>query len=1047
VAERARVAARPPVPSARERGDAARPLVDTRAPSGKTEDRIASLSRVGDMFRSLKPREIAAGHSVLPLVVLTVLAALTQWDLVAFQVVLPFIRTDMGFDFTFLLTLQSAILIVAVAAAPFAGFLADRIKRLRMIRAGGLVQVVSALGAAAAPTPGLLIAARAAGGLGPGLQQPAAYPLLADYYPPSSRARSFSFIQIGTLLGSSIGLGAVIFGVFYGNLSWRTFLAITGILGAAVTALTFVLREPERGKLEREELAQGVDGAEAAEDVVQKPASFTEAWRTAASIGTLRRIWYATPFLTVAQVGLQSYLYFVMRAKVDRLIASGGHQPGGSILQSKLALPTFIAVPAAVGVLALAFSAPIGERMLARRPAAIMVAIGSIMAVNALAILFLLLAPWILPAILVLWVAGAAANLILPAQYILLSRLVPVRIRAQGLQSIAWWQLGGYVLLPIIGSIGDAYGVNAGALLMIPIYLAGAALMATAGVNVERDIRAATAATLADDESRAARQRGQAKLVVCRDVDVTYGGTQVLFNVDLDIEDGETVALLGTNGAGKSTLLRAIAGLQAPSNGAIFMDGEDVTHRSAHLNARAGVVFVPGGRAVFPLLTVEENLRTAAWMLRAEPEFVAGKVEEVLELFPILRERLQERAGNMSGGEQQMLALGQAFVMRPRLLMIDELSLGLAPAIVERLLEVVRRIGEQGTTIVLVEQSVNVALTVARRAVFMDKGRVVFDGPTGELLERPDIVRSVFLGGTGATAVTAGPKPALARSVNAEGEDAVAAALEVAGVAVSFGGVSALRGVSLSVAPSEVLGVIGPNGAGKTTLFDIVSGFVLPDEGAVSVAGVDVTAMAPDARARLGLARSFQNARLFPSLTVREAIATALERHLSSRSTALAAAWAGPARKSERRARRRVAQLVELLSLGAYADKFVGELSTGTRRMVELACLTAAEPAVLLLDEPSSGLAQAEVEALGPVVQRLARELGAGVVMIEHDLPLVAAASDRMLALELGQVLVEGEPDEVVTHPKVVASYLSASDSVIERSGPIAQALRAVARS
>jgi len=225
----------------------------------------------------------------------------------------------------------------------------------------------------------------------------------------------------------------------------------------------------------------------------------------------------------------------------------------------------------------------------------------------------------------------------------------------------------------------------------------------------------------------------------------------VLFNVDLDVEEGELVALLGTNGAGKSTLLRAIAGTQEASNGAIFLDGMDITHRPPDENAAGGIVFMPGGRAVFPSLTVEENLRAAAWMYRQDDEYVAQRTEQIYDFFPILRKRVKQQAGTMSGGEQQMLALGQAFLMKPRLLMIDELSLGLAPAIVEQLLGIVRAIADSGTTIILVEQSVNVALTVAERAVFMEKGEVRFSGSTAELLRRPDILRSVYLKGTGSS--------------------------------------------------------------------------------------------------------------------------------------------------------------------------------------------------------------------------------------------------------------------------------------------------------
>jgi branched-chain amino acid transport system ATP-binding protein len=502
---------------------------------------------------------------------------------------------------------------------------------------------------------------------------------------------------------------------------------------------------------------------------------------------------------------------------------------------------------------------------------------------------------------------------------------------------------------------------------------------------------------------------------------VTYDDVQVLFNVDFDVEEGEIVALLGTNGAGKSTLLRAIAGVQEASNGAIFLDGDDITHVPPHENAARGIVMMPGGNAVFPTLSVEENLRTAMWMYR---EGDAGdRLDRVLEMFPVLRERLAQAAGNLSGGEQQMVGLAQAFIMKPRLLMIDELSLGLAPRIVDQLVGVLREIHAGGTTVIIVEQSLNVALSIADRAVFMEKGEVRFSGPTAELLRRPDLIRAVFMGGSAAAGGGRRTKPV----------DTGATLLTVSDVSVSFGGVHALQAASLDVMDGEVVGIIGPNGAGKTTLFDIISGFLAPESGAIILGDNDVTTASPDGRARLGLGRSFQNARLFPSLTVREVIAVALEKR-ATKSAVLAALWTGPARKSESKIARRVDDLVELFALEAYANKFVGELSTGTRRAVDVACVMAAEPKLLLLDEPSSGLAQAETEELGPVLIRVSRDTGCGMLVIEHDLPLITSISNRLVAMELGRTVVTGKPDDVVNHPQVLASYLAASADVIARS-------------
>jgi ABC-type branched-subunit amino acid transport system ATPase component len=232
-------------------------------------------------------------------------------------------------------------------------------------------------------------------------------------------------------------------------------------------------------------------------------------------------------------------------------------------------------------------------------------------------------------------------------------------------------------------------------------------------------------------------------------VDFSYGAVQVLFNVSLSVAEGEIIALLGTNGAGKSTLLRVLCGLESPAAGSVAVAGQETTGRSVVEMVERGVVLVPGGKAVFPDLTVADNLAIGAYPLRRQPREVARRTDGVLALFSGLRDRLGTAAGRLSGGEQQQLALAKALLLEPSVLCIDELSLGLAPNVVERLLANVRTVNERGTTIILVEQSLNVAAALCERAVFMEKGAVRFEGRTADLLERDDVARAVFLG-TGA---------------------------------------------------------------------------------------------------------------------------------------------------------------------------------------------------------------------------------------------------------------------------------------------------------
>ena len=528
-------------------------------------------------------------------------------------------------------------------------------------------------------------------------------------------------------------------------------------------------------------------------------------------------------------------------------------------------------------------------------------------------------------------------------------------------------------------------------------------------------------------------------LLVCRSVDVAYGPVQVLFGVDLEVRRGEIVALLGTNGAGKSTLLKAISGLVRPKGGEVTFAGQTITGRPANKTAELGLVQMPGGKGVFPQLSVRENLRLACWLFRDDAERTEAKVAEVLDLFPRLAERYKQTAGDMSGGEQQMLTLGMALVNDPDLLMIDELSLGLAPAIVGQLIDVVHEVNGMGVTIIVVEQSINVALNLARRAVFMEKGEFRFTGPTRELLDRPDILRSVFIAGGSAAdePEETAAAPAKAKKAGEErviAEDA-ATVLDIRGVTKRFGGITAVDDVDVQLRDGQIIGLIGHNGAGKTTLMDCISGFLSIESGRIGIRGLDVTEWLPHERAVAGLGRSFQDARLYPSLTVAETIAVARERHLANRDIVAAALGLPASYEVEIDIETKVEELVELMGLGAYHEKLTGELSTGSRRIVDLACILAQDPAVLMLDEPSGGVAQKETEALGPLLLRVRERTGCSILVIEHDMPLLSSICDQLVALETGAVIATGTPDEVLSHPAVIESYLGTDESAINRSG------------
>jgi ABC-type branched-subunit amino acid transport system ATPase component/branched-subunit amino acid ABC-type transport system permease component len=259
--------------------------------------------------------------------------------------------------------------------------------------------------------------------------------------------------------------------------------------------------------------------------------------------------------------------------------------------------------------------------------------------------------------------------------------------------------------------------------------------------------------------------------------------------------------------------------------------------------------------------------------------------------------------------------------------------------------------------------------------------------------------------------------------------------LEATDIRVRFGGNIAVDGVSLSVGANEIVGLIGTNGAGKSTLMNAIGGYVRA-HGSVRLLGEEISHHSSARRAREGLGRTFQAARLFPELTVRETVMVALEAR--GRTSFLATALFLPnAAKSERAKRAESEELIAFLGLGRYADTRVSELSTGTRRILELAGLLALAPKILCLDEPTAGVAQRETEAFGPLIQEVRREMGAAMLVIEHDMPLIMGISDRVYCLEVGRVIAEGIPDAVRYDVKVVASYLGTDDRAIARSGTV----------
>ena len=304
--------------------------------------------------------------------------------------------------------------------------------------------------------------------------------------------------------------------------------------------------------------------------------------------------------------------------------------------------------------------------------------------------------------------------------------------------------LGVTVMAALDRRFGTAWAIGLPVIAFVAVVPGLRRIARTASADLDRTLDHA----IGTEEIAARRRAGETvPLLECHGIDFSYGQVQVLFDVDFTVSEGEMVALLGTNGAGKSTLLRVVSGLGLPQAGSVRFDGQDVTFAAPGDRVRAGITQVPGGKAVFGPLSVVENLRVYGYALGTDKAVIDRGIEQAFEVFPRLSERRNQTAQTLSGGEQQMLALSKALILQPRLLLIDELSLGLAPKIVAQLLDMVREINRRGTAIVLVEQSVNVALSLVEHAYYMEKGEVRFDGRAAGLLERPDILRSVYLKG------------------------------------------------------------------------------------------------------------------------------------------------------------------------------------------------------------------------------------------------------------------------------------------------------------
>jgi ABC-type branched-subunit amino acid transport system ATPase component/sugar phosphate permease len=560
---------------------------------------------------------------------------------------------------------------------------------------------------------------------------------LTDAYPAEGRARIFAYHGGADPVARTLGIFIVgVIASATGSWRWSTTLALIGI---PIAVLMLGLREPARGGHESLHILGEVQD-------VGNTAPTGEA-----SGGTTPRILFGPAVQRLLRI---RSLYWQLVAVAVLGFAGTGIPLFGSVYLKRtwglnagqrghvylvVGVSAFLAIPVAGFV---------GDRMFRRRPESVLILGGFCLAgfggLYSLSLyapkLWMVTLGWFL-AECCLAPLGTAI-----AQTVAATAPPEMRSLAYGLFGICGLVFGGFAGAVILGAISDASSVRTALTLMGPVCAIGGVLLAMGARHVRRDITLVIEGILerhAEAQRRAAGGAIPALQVV--DLDFAYGTEQILFDVRLEVPKGEIAALLGTNGAGKSTLLRALAGLDHPLRGAIRLFGTDATYLEAEQVLSMGVALLSGGNATFPTLSVEENLRIGAHSLRGDRRRARQAVEEVLTTYPILGARRAQPAGVLSGGEQQLLALGRVMMTRPRLLLIDELTLGLAPKVVEDLIAMVRALNKGGTTVLIVEQSVNLALTLADHAFFLERGEVRFDGPTAELIGRDDLLRPVFL--------------------------------------------------------------------------------------------------------------------------------------------------------------------------------------------------------------------------------------------------------------------------------------------------------------
>ena len=682
---------------------------------------------------------ILRSHGYAPLVLLTAAAMVPG----TFGNGIAIIGKNLEHTFHMHNTALAAVTFVAQVAqllwaVPLA-LLADRGSRKLVSAVALLIFAVFASLMALSPNVWAFAFLYLAASVGSGVNNTVHNSYLADAYPTEGRGRIFSWHNLSTPLSATVGI--LVFGYLVTiTHNWRYGLLIA-LIGIPLGLALFTIREPDKGSNEASHIlkSSGMDLQSQQEKAprVLLGSAITRLLR-------VRSLYYeliAVAILGFAGTGAPLFgsLFFADKFHLD--------VAGRSEVYAIIGLAAFLGLPVAYVV---------GDRYFRRAPQRPLVIAG--LCISGYGVLYVasLYVPKLWMCVALQTLATACVAPLSICIFLTLAATAPPEMRTIcfamfGVFSLVFGGFAGSVLLGAISdAVGGLHGIVVALTLIGPVCVVGGIFLGFGSRYVRRDITLVIEDVLERYAEGKRRQAGGAiPALQIHNLDFFYGNNQVLFDVNLEVPEGEIVALLGTNGAGKSTLLRAVSGLEHPHRGVIRIFGANCTYLEPEQIIDQGVALLVGGKMTFPGLTVRDNLRIGGHSFRRERVRAAEAMDEAMGVFPELASRLDQPAGTLSGGEQQMLALARVMMTRPKLLMIDELALGLAPMTVDRLMAIVRRVNAAGTTVILVEQSVNRAMHLAEHAFFIERGEVRFDGPTAELLDRHDLLRPVFLAEAG----------------------------------------------------------------------------------------------------------------------------------------------------------------------------------------------------------------------------------------------------------------------------------------------------------